>query len=186
MHSAIVDIWPAIATGSRRHRQRNPTSFHGSVLARSTSVAELWNAFFCSGQRRKLGMGMLLVPVCYRVEIVGTQVGVTVFDRHLDRLAKTDRCFKMPAVVREARARLPLMKFREANQRIRVKGGKPPGAVEIVLPSGPVYSWLALSINPDHFISFVPPTPLVLEDGQRHSHELPVPLSFQEHVVSCA
>src|SRR5262245_15381032 len=175
MHSAIVDMIQGTAM-IRCYPRRVlvastglcvdvQSSLHIPVLTRSTSVPELRNALFCRWQRRKLGMGMPLVPVRYRVEIVGTQVGVAVFDRRLDRLAKTDWCFEMPAVVREARARLPLVEFCESNQRIRVKGGKPPSAVEVVLPSGPMNSRFALSINPDHFISFVPPTPLVLEDG---------------------
>ena len=93
-------------------------SLHAFILARSAGVAEFWNAFFRRGQPRILVMGMFLIPVRHRIKIIRTQVGVAVFDGHLNRLVETDRCLQMPAVVGEARTWFPLMKFRETGERM--------------------------------------------------------------------
>jgi len=86
----IVDCQPHdVASPFWRHRERkgmpaNATAAirdaRGACLLPAAFRVESWQASLDRRQRRKRGVGLRLVPVGYRIKIIGAIIGVPMFD----------------------------------------------------------------------------------------------------------
>ena len=133
-------------------------------------------------------MGLGLIPVGRRVEIIGTIVGVAMLDRDFDGLFKGDRTLGVPAIeaVTASRA-LRVYNVRRSLAPIG-KGLKTeiPCAVIVVLGTGSIDGRSAVAVDEDHVVALAEPSIGVLLDAVGHSDKMAFSGGFEEDVVAFA
>src|SRR5579863_5658188 len=80
-----------------------PLSLHCRILPGPSGRHNLGNSLLDRRQGRICDVRFLLIPVGHRINVVGAEIGLTIFYGHSDRFVKADGRLQMPAVHREPR-----------------------------------------------------------------------------------
>src|SRR5579862_810475 len=122
------------------------------------------------GERRKIRIWLILIPIRDRIETIGTIVGVAVLHRVFEIALKRDRVIGMPPIQAIAAAGefrtgdegSPVIQVSECDGA--VPSAEIPSAVEIILRARADDGGLALIVDEDHVVTFAHPVVMILQN----------------------